>query len=185
MAVRRLTLAGRVGLEVDGAAVASGGLGRPGRVALAYLACERHRPVPRVELADVVWGECLPESWEQMLRGLALQIRRALAAAGIDGAAVLATVGGTFQLRLPPDVAVDTEEAAAAVAAAVAALERGDSVRAEAEARRGAEVAARQFAPGAAGVWVERRQVELRELHLSALEVGAHAALARASGRRR
>src|SRR5579885_992846 len=99
MAVRRLTLAGRVGFELDGAAVASGGLGRPGRVALAYLAAERHRPVPRDELAEVVWGEELPESWEQMLRGLALKVRRALGTAGIDGAAALVTSAGTFQLR--------------------------------------------------------------------------------------
>lgn len=180
MAVRRLTLAGRVGLEVDGAAVASGGLGRPGRLALAYLATERRRPVPRDELADVVWGEELPESWEQMLRGLALKVRRALDAAGLDGAATLVSAAGAFHLRLPPEVSVDVEEAAASLAAARAALEAGEPERAEAAAAAAAVVAARQFAPGAAGTWVERRQAELRELHLGALEALAHAALARA-----
>jgi DNA-binding SARP family transcriptional activator len=147
-------------------------------VALAYLASERHRPVPRDELADVVWGEELPGSWEQMLRGLALKIRRALGEGGIDGAAALVTVAGTLQLRLPADVVVDTEEAAAALAAAQTAVETGDAAQADAQARQATEVAARQFAPGAVGVWVERRQAELRELHLSALEVRAHAALA-------
>lgn len=32
------------------------------------MASERHRPVPRDELADVVWGDEPPDSWEQMLR---------------------------------------------------------------------------------------------------------------------
>src|SRR5919202_4122037 len=127
MAARRLTLAGRVGLEVDGAAVASGGLGRPGRLALAYLATERRRPVPRDELADVVWGEELPESWEQMLRGLALKVRRALDAAGLDGAATLVSAAGAFHLSPPPQGTVDVAEAGAPLAAARAALEAGEA----------------------------------------------------------
>ncbi len=177
---RRLTLAGQVGLEVDGVAVPAGGLGRPGRVALAYLACERHRPVPRDELAEVLWGEELPASWEQMLRGVAFKIRGALGAADLDGAVALATVAGTYQLQLPAEVAVDVEEAATALSDARTALDAGDAAAADTLAAQAAEIAARHFAPGATGVWVERRQAELRELHLSALEVRAQAALARA-----
>ena len=58
----RVTLAGRVGIEVDGGEVTAAGLGRPGRLALAYLTCERHRSVPRDELAEVLWGEERPAS---------------------------------------------------------------------------------------------------------------------------
>ncbi len=96
----RVTLAGRVGIEVDGGEVAAGGLGRPGRLALAYLSCERHRAVPKDELAEVLWGEELPRSWEQMLRGVALKLRAVLAAAGLDPAAALTTTAGAYGLHL-------------------------------------------------------------------------------------
>ncbi len=65
----RVTLAGRVGIEVDGEEVAAAGLGRPGRLALAYLTCERHRSVSRDELGEVLGGEERPQSADQMLRG--------------------------------------------------------------------------------------------------------------------
>jgi len=53
----RVTFAGQVRVEVDGAAVDLAPLGRTGRLFWAYLACERHRPVPKNELAEVLWGE--------------------------------------------------------------------------------------------------------------------------------
>ena len=174
----RVTLAGRVGIEVDGGEVTAGGLGRPGRLALAYLACERHRSVPRDELAEVLWGEEPPQSWEQMLRGVAFKLRAVLAAAGLDPMEALSTAAGAFRLFLPPDATVDVEEAAAALAAADASLAAGYPGAARARASAALEVAARQFAPTTAGAWVERRQAELAELHLRALEALARAALA-------
>ena len=174
----RFTVAGRVGVEADGNALALTGLGRVGRLTLAYLVCERHRPVSRDELADTLWGEDLPRSWEQMLRGLASRLRVTLGEAGLDPAQALATAFGAYQLHLPVDAVVDVEEAAANRDAAIAAMSEGDAVRSVELAAAAAAVAARQFAPGATGAWVERRQAELRELHLSALEIVARAAAA-------
>jgi DNA-binding SARP family transcriptional activator len=37
--------------------------GRQGRLVLAYLACERQRAVRKEELAELLWGDRLPESW--------------------------------------------------------------------------------------------------------------------------
>src|SRR5438309_1712622 len=48
----RVTVAGPVGIEVDGSAVDMTRLGRSGRLVLAYLVCERHRAVPRDEVAE-------------------------------------------------------------------------------------------------------------------------------------
>ena len=130
----RVTLAGRVGIEVDGGEVAAAGLGRPGRLALAYLTCERHRSVPRDELAEVLWGDELPQSSDQMLRGVAFKLRALLGAAGLDPTQALSTASGAFRLFLPTDASVDVEEAAAALAAAEASLAAGYPGAARAQA---------------------------------------------------
>ena len=173
----RVTLAGRVGIEVDDGEVPAAGLGRPGRLALAYLTCERHRAVPRDELADVLWGDERPQSWDQMLRGLALKLRGVLSAAGLDPTEALSTAAGAFRLHLPPDAVVDVEEAAAALASADASLAAGYPGPARVQASAALAVTSRQFAPTLTGAWVERRQADLAELHLRALEAQARAAV--------
>ena len=175
-------MAGRVGIENDDAALGLTGLGRSGRLALAYLVSERHRPVSRDELADALWGEDLPRSWEQMLRGLVSRLRLKLGEAGLVPSEALVTAFGAYQLRLPADAVVDVEEAVANRDAATDALLAGDAARTFDLATAAASVASRQFVPGATGAWMERRQAELRELHLSALELVSRssAALGRA-----
>jgi len=69
-----ISLAGRVSVGVAGHDV-DAALGPRGRVALAYLTLERWRPVPRDELADVVWGRELPTTWRAALRGVVSRIR--------------------------------------------------------------------------------------------------------------
>ena len=174
----RISLAGRVAVEADGVAVDEGGLGRLGRMALAYLVAERHRPVTRAELAELLWGDELPRSWETSLRGVALRLRGVLAAAGLAPAEALTSAFGCWQLLLPPDTEVDLEAAAADLAGAKAALAEGQDDDARTLAAHAAAVAGRGFLPEGEGAWVERRQAELRELHLRALETVADAAAA-------
>src|SRR5687768_7080142 len=120
MAVR-VTVAGRVGVEA-GPGNGDASLGGLGRTAFAYLVCARHRPVPRDELAEVLWGEDLPSSWEQLIRGLTAKVRSAVGQAGLDGATFLTTAFGALQVHLPPGAVVDIEEAEADAEAATAAL---------------------------------------------------------------
>ena len=174
----RVTVAGRVGIEAGGVRTGEAGLGRLGRLALAYLVCERQRPVARDELADALWGEDLPASWEQLLRGLASKMRATLGQAGLDPATTLTSALGAYQIHLPTGAVVDVEEAAQDLEAAGAALAEGDAKEARGRASAAIAVAARQFLPAASGTWVERRQAELRELHLRALELVARAAAA-------
>ena len=166
--VLRVSLVGEVGIQNEGAQVAGKSLGRLGRIALAYLVSERGRPVPHAELAEVLWGEDLPRSWEQLVRGTAVKLRAALREVGLEPAEVLVTKFGCYEFRLPTDASVDVETAFASVDAASAALEGRDHERAQAEAETALRITARQFVPGGAGLWVERRQAELRELHLHA-----------------
>ncbi|HJV08604.1 MAG TPA: hypothetical protein VJ653_02960, partial [Acidimicrobiales bacterium] len=77
-----LRLCGRPCLEVGGRAVDDARLGQLGRLALAFLVTERHRPVARDELADVIWGEHPPATWPDALRGVVGRVRAVLEAAG-------------------------------------------------------------------------------------------------------
>jgi len=65
---RKVFLAGRVAVETDGVVVDEGRLpGRQGRLLFAYLVAEQGRPVPRDELAEALWGETPPASWDKAL----------------------------------------------------------------------------------------------------------------------
>lgn len=172
----RIALAGRVAVEADGAALDAGGLGRLGRLALAYLVCERHRPVTRDELAEVLWGEDLPRSWETSLRGVALRIRGLLGASGLVPTEALTSAYGCWQLQLPEATEVDVETVAVGLERAGQALAEGRAEEASVLAGRAASIAGRGFLPETAGAWVERRQAELQELHLRALETASAAA---------
>ena len=171
-------LLGHVGMECDGQQVAGPALGRLGRVALAYLVTERHRPVPHPELADVLWGEDPPRSWQQLVRGTVAKLRTALGDFGFKPTELLTTRFGCYQFHLPTGASVDVDTASAAVEAAVAALAMGDLDQAQTEATTASALTSRQFVPGGAGLWIERRQAELHELQLHALEVLADAATA-------
>ena len=176
----RIALAGRVALEAGGAPVGERGLGPLGRLALAYLVLERDRPATRHELAEALWGERLPRSWETSVRVLLSKVRAVLTAAGLPAAEVLVTTGGGYQLRLPAGTVVDVEEAARALDRAEAALAAGDADAAREEASAAAEVAGRRLLPGASGLWLERRQGELADVHVRALETLSDACAAAA-----
>jgi len=175
----RVALTGQVGIEAGDAdrTADTVGLGRLGRVAFAYLVCHRERPVPRDELAEILWGEDLPRTWETSLRVVASKLRTWLEEAGLGRAETVTSGHGTYRLHLPAGAVVDVEEAAAALAEAEAALARGDGTVARRAATLAGDIAAGDFLPGGTGGWVERRQGELRELRVAALEVAARAAL--------
>ena len=173
-----IALAGRVTVEADGVTLDASGLGRLGRTALAYLVAERHRPVTRDELAEVLWGDDLPRSWETSLRGVALRLRALLGAAGLVPAEALTSAYGCWQLQLPEGTTVDVELVPVDLARAQQALAEGRAEEARTRAERAAAVAAKGFAPETLGAWVEHRQADLRELHLRALETASDAAAA-------
>src|SRR4051794_36677654 len=70
----RAHLTERLRVEVDDVAIDETSLpGHQGRLALAYLLVEHRRPVPRDELADLLWRGEPPGSWE---KGLAVVVSK-------------------------------------------------------------------------------------------------------------
>jgi len=165
----RIRLTGRVGVEGDTGAFDGSALpGRQGRIVLAYLALNHH-PVARDVLAELVWGETLPRSWERDLSAVVSKLKGLLARAGADGA--LGSAVGCYELRLPPDATVDVELARLYVEDGEQALRAGDLSAALAAASTAANLARRPFLPGDEGDWVQARRDELRELALQALDI--------------
>jgi DNA-binding SARP family transcriptional activator/streptogramin lyase len=152
--------------------------GRQGRILFAYLAAQKGRPVPRDELAELLWGEDLPATWEKALRVLMTKLRALLNECGIDGASALTSAFGCYQLTLPEGAWIDVHAAANAVERAETAFAAGDLDYARAQASTAAELARRVFLPGEDGPWVEDQRRDLRDILVRALECLRDAALA-------
>ncbi len=145
-------------------------LGSRARIALAYLAMERWRPVARDELAEVVWGAELPPTWRAALRGVVSRVRGALSAAGLDPGTALTSGPGGYQLHLPLGSTVDVEVAQENLGVGRATL-KFDPRQALFAFERAVSTLRGEFLAGADGPWVKRRQAEFAELYLQALEL--------------
>ena len=98
----KVFLAGRVAVETDGVVIDEGRFpGRQGRLLFAYLVAEQGRPVPRDELAEALWGEAPPATWDKALTVIVSKLRGLLADSGLDGANALTGAFGCYRLELP------------------------------------------------------------------------------------
>jgi YVTN family beta-propeller protein len=151
--------------------------GRQGRVLFAYLVAEENRPVPRDELAEALWGDAPPATWEKALTVLVSKLRPLLAEAGLDGATALTGAFGCYRLSLPETAWIDVVAAASAVREAEAALADGDAGHAKAVALEASSLARPAFLPGEDGSWVEEKRRELTSIRRRALNCLADACL--------
>ena len=75
----KVFLVGRVALERDGQVVDEARFpGRQGRLTFAYLVAEQGRAVPRDELAEALWGNAPPSTWDKVLTGIVSKLRTLL-----------------------------------------------------------------------------------------------------------
>ena len=167
----RVYVTGRLCLESGGRLLLDTQLGsRQGRMALAYLVCERHRSVPREELAEVVWEDGPPPAWDIDLRALVSRLRSAATRIGLDGSALFRSGLGCYHFRLPVGGWVDIEAAADGIHRAETLLRSGRSRDACSWALVARMNARRPFLPGQDAAWVERRRSQLRDIHVRALD---------------
>ncbi len=166
----KVFLAGRVAVEADGLTIDEARFpGRQGRLLFAYLVAEQGRPVPRDELAEALWEEERPATWDKALTVLVSKLRSLLTNQGIDGASVLTSAFGCYRLDLPEGSWVDVIVAVDAAQEAEDALAAGDLEKAKTAAVL-AELLLRQpFLPGEEGAWVEEKRRELADVRGRAL----------------
>lgn len=158
----------RVGTP-DGVAVARDLPGGQLRTAFAKLVLDRRGRTDPESLSAILWEGERPETWETAIRGLMTKIRRFLSAAG-PGCTIDHDPSG-YQLHLPGEVVVDSEEASQKVVVAELALGDGRLDDAVDAAAVSANACARPFLPGAHGSWAETRRVSCRQVQLRSLMV--------------
>ena len=137
----------------------------------AHLTLNRHRPVGREELFDVLWPEQAPADPAETLSALLSRLRRALGTGVVDGRREL-------RLVLPDGAAVDVERAVSATEQGETALASGDASAALGSARVALAILGGEFMSGDELPWVEERRRELAEFRLRALELEVAAGIA-------
>ena len=98
-------ICGRPAVEAGDVVVGKGDLpGRQGRRLWVYLSLHQRGPVGRVELAEAIWGDDIPDAWDTILNALVSWLRSALAPlAELAPALRSAASQGAIRWRFPPD----------------------------------------------------------------------------------
>jgi DNA-binding SARP family transcriptional activator len=177
----RIQLCGRLALERGEVVLGENAFpARQGRRLWAYLVLHRRQPVGRDDVAAAVWGDAMPDAWDDDLSVLVSRLRRALRPiAGPCPQPAIKGGEGRYLLALPPDTVVDLERALTALHRAEALMRQAAWGAAVAEAQVTTEIAARGFLNGEGGEWVEGQRQRLAEARVHALECAVAAELAR------
>ncbi|MDO8201745.1 BTAD domain-containing putative transcriptional regulator, partial [Conexibacter sp. CPCC 205762] len=134
----------------------------------AYLVLHRRRPLQHAALADALWTNARPRNPRAVVSSLLSRLRRSL------GPDVLPT-GAAVRLVLPAGAIVDVDAAAEALAAARAALDRGDAEEALRGAEQAREIAGRGLLVDFDARWIDPWRTDVEATHLDALELIARA----------
>src|SRR3954470_7392897 len=168
----KISLAGRVTIESNGVLIDEERFpGRQGRLVFVYLLSEHGRSVFRDELAEALWGETPPATWEKALSVVASKLRTVFAESGLDTSAALTGAHGCYRLELSDPVWVDVVAAETAARRAEAALSAGDTANARKEAVIAASLAGQPFLPGDEGTWIADQRRGLDDVRVRALSV--------------
>jgi YVTN family beta-propeller protein len=170
----KVFLTGRVAAEANGHVLDEARFpGRQGRLLFVYLVAARGRPVPRDELADAIWGESPPATWEKALTVIASKLRSLVAEDGIT----LTNAFGCYRIDLPEGTWVDLFAAASGAQDAEEALATGELDRARAAAESAESLGRLPFLSGEDGTWVEQKRRDLADIRERALSVLSDACL--------
>ncbi len=162
------------GGRLEGASLRSG----LAEVAFARLALDAGRRVSREALADAIWDDRRPASWESSLRNAIVAIRRWIATAGLARVLDLRTVREGYCLELPAGSIVDVAALAGQADHAEALLRRGEDREALRLAEGALTISSAPLAPGLGGNWIEGLRLQVDEAAVRLRRVEGEAALA-------
>jgi DNA-binding SARP family transcriptional activator len=175
----RLYICGQLAIEHGATAVLERDFpARQGRLAWAYLVLHRKQPVGREDLAEALWGDAIPDSWDSTINGVVSRLRAMLRLRAIPGVR-LDGDQGRYALRVAAATAIDWERARAAIHATDTLMRQRAYDGALAEARVALEIAARSFLVGEAAPWIEGQRRAMLAMRLHALECTVEAELQR------
>ena len=158
LAETRIQLCGRLVARIEGRRVETELPGRQGRLAFAFLAVNRYRPVPRDELADALWDE--PAASDR-LSPLLSKLRSVVP---LDGR-------GEVRLVLPGAASIDLEAASEGLHRAESAVAQSDFAGAWSPGRVAQHVASREFLAGEDAPWIAEQRRRLEEILVRSLEL--------------
>lgn len=121
---------------------------------LAALVHERV-PLDRGRLADIVWGEDVPDGWTGSLSALISKTRSLLASCGVDAKSVLVSSAGSYAVNLPAGSWVDLEDAIRRLDRAEGEVVHGNLADALPEATVASSILRRPFLRGSEGAWID------------------------------
>lgn len=144
-------------------------------VALARLAVDSGKTVTRDQLADAMWGEHVPPTWQAALRNVVAELRAGLS--HVDAEDCVQTVDGGYRLELPSGSSVDVLALEQERQAAADALRIGGHSAALRRARAALELTGEPVLPGSQSEWVDGLRDRVAQAGEELAVVGAEAAL--------
>jgi DNA-binding SARP family transcriptional activator len=143
---------------------------RQGRLLFAYLALNRGRSIPRVELIEALWPQAVPSGAPAALTVLLSKLRATIGPEVLRGR-------GDVTLGLSEDARVDVEDAFAGVHEAESAVALGDWRRAWGPSLRAQFIAGRRLLPEHEAPWIDEWRRRLDDVLDHSLEAYAAACL--------
>lgn len=167
----RIYITGRVALETPEQLIEAPELpGRQGRLALVLLASAPRR-WDRDVIADVLWGDEVPEAWETALAAIVSKLRKIFGRLGLNGQEILESSHGSYSLRPPVGTWIDLRAAVNALDKAEGHLRRAEPREAWSQATVATTVFRRTFLAGEHGPWVEQMRRDIHEYEIRAFDV--------------
>lgn len=174
----KISLAGRVAAESGGVPLEEMQFpGRQGRLLFACLVVAQGKQMTRGELAETLWQDDPPATWESALRLLVSKLRKVLADGPDDDRAELVATDGGYRLELPPGTWVDVFAAESAARDAEDLLAAGAPDEAIDAAMLTESLLREPFMPGEDGDWVQTKRHQCEGVRARALNTLADASL--------
>ncbi len=170
----RVSVLGTVEVSCEGRVLAGRALGgRRARLALVALALTAG-PLSADRLADIIWPDRQPPTWQAALRGTIRSLRASLAGIGAGGERIIVTTPSGYALASA--VEVDLHQAPATLRMAGSLADQGRHEAAVQVAEPLAQLEGEQLLPGEDASWLDSYRAQADAVAIEALDLIARSA---------